>query len=191
MNFQLQDWLQRLLAVAILSAVIIAVFTGIVRPVIENRATLEAERVDLGERYDRFRLVAAEGADLRRQLTILEGKSNLRAKFFVAQTYALAGAELQKQVNTIVRANNGTTRSVQTLPQEDDPQDGRFAVRATFTASIAKLQAILHALENSEKTLLVDRLEIRRPRRAARNRTNLASNLSVSLVLLGYFWPQE
>lgn len=124
--------------------------------------------------YDRYDSTARQMARQLKSYTglnrerpqLLKAVDALKAretrKYFVkGATPALAGADLQDVVKTIVESNNGRVLSSQLLPHKDD--NGTRQVNATIqmTANIQNLRQIFYAIEGREPYLFVDNLTIR------------------------------
>ena len=151
---------RRILAIAILVFIFIVVLAAIIVPI-----------VLLHRHYDE------NISKMSRQLNSQSGFNVLRPKLITAMdalktkdpkrlflkgaTAALAGAELQDQVKSIIEAAGGRVAVVQPVPTKDD---GAFRIVATtyhLNINNANLRRMLHALETREPSLFIDTLIIR------------------------------
>jgi general secretion pathway protein M len=147
-------------ALALLALIVIAVIAAIAVP-----AWMLYERYDSTARTMARQLKSYTGLN-RERPQLMKAVEVLKArdprKYYVkGATPALAGADLQDVVKSVVEANNGRVLSSQLLPHKDD--NGVRLVNATMqmTANIQNLRQILHALETREPYVYLDNLTIR------------------------------
>lgn len=138
-----------------------------------------AEMGRLGERIAdseaqlaRYRRMIQTLPGLEAELERVRANETFKAFYFSAPTPALAGAELQRQVQDIVNAASGRLISTQLLPGPPEEAPPRVRVRTQIQGSTATLLDILHELEQARPFLFVDQLSIRsaaRPEQPARD----------------------
>jgi general secretion pathway protein M len=180
----------RLLAVALLGAVLLAGYALVVSPVIaayqEVGQGIEQSQLLL----QRYRSLAGERPQLSARLAELEQRAARAGGYLKGSSDALAAAELQDQVRAIIEGAGGSLRSTQILPAS--PIDAtvplrKAALRIQLGIDIEGLQKVLYDLETGQPYLFVDQLTIR-PQRTRRRSSELEVEpvLDVSFEVFGY-----
>lgn len=151
---------QRMLAVGLLVASVVALLAIILGPAILMHRHYDRAIADTSSRLAIYRRVAAQAPALRVALDAMQQRDGRR--FFLRNTAAnLAGAELQELVKAAIENNGGRiTTSQNSVPRED----GRFreiGVNVQFFASTPALQKILLGIESSQPYLIVENLTVR------------------------------
>lgn len=159
--------------------------------------TLEDQiQTDL-ERLQRYRGIAASLPALRQALEEERSNDAFKAFYFDADTPALAGAQLQTEVQAMVRTAGARPISTQILPTDEQDDPPRVSVRIQLQGTTDQLFQLLYQVEAARPFLLIEQMSIRSQarstrapaRRAARRRTtpNNQGQLTVRLDLFGYF----
>jgi len=189
---RLNKFLQPLLALSLLIAVVAAFLAVTAVPLAatyRNNVTAIAEARDL---YARLARLAAANAPYLEQIAEIQGQFDQQALYITGGTDALAAADLQDRVKAAVQGEQGTLRSVQVLPAQDEDAFRRIGIRAQLLVTTAALGRILYQLETSEPMLFVDNLDIQnRPVRVANGETAPDAVLVVSLDIIGYLQPGD
>ncbi len=136
---------------------------------------------------------------LKAELEHVQANDDVKAFYFDADTPALAGAQLQSEVQEIVRAAGARPISTQVLPVDAADHPPRVRVRVQLQGSTEQLLDMLLRIESARPFLFVDQMSIRSmsSRRAntvrnARQRVRRAAagpapgDLTVRLDLSGY-----
>jgi general secretion pathway protein M len=181
----------RVLALALLAAVPVAVYAVVVAPVVaayRESADAIAQAQTLIQSY-------RERAEQRSQLAQLLADEEARAGsvtgYLRAVDDALAAAELQDRIKGVVEDAGAELRSAQSLnvtAVDTVPGVRRAGLKIRFSATIDDLATILYEIETGEPYLFVDSLSIREPRRQRRrsDAPEQAPELDVVLDLYGY-----
>jgi general secretion pathway protein M len=144
-----------------------------------------AEARELLARYERL---AAGRLELEAQVKELRDRQSTQGNYLTGGTDALAAADLQDRVNAIIAANNGTLRSIQVLPAEDEGGYRRVAMRLQVTATTSALFNIVYALESETPLLFIDNFDVqaRRKRNVNTDQPQQETILTIGLDLFGY-----
>jgi len=160
----------------------------------------------LGEKIDankdqlmRYQKLVATLPALRGELERERANDAFKAFYFDAATPALAGAQLQTQVQEMIRKAGARPISAQILPAAEDEQPPRVRVRVQVQASTEQLLDVLYELEETRPFLFVDQMSIRstaprarlaaaRGRRARQSRSvsQQVGQLTVRLDIFGF-----
>lgn len=165
---------------------------GILLPWTSQIAELNT-RIATGEdQLARYRRLLQTLPGLQAELEQVRSNDAFKAFYFNAPTPALAGAQLQSQVQTIVTAAKGSLVSTQLLPEEKSENPPRVRVRTQIQGSTETLLDVLHQIEQARPFLFVEQLSIRSsarpdlpgaPRRMPRSPTG---ELTVRLDIFGF-----
>lgn len=117
-----------------------------------------AEREDQLMRYQRL---VQSLPSLQAELQQVRTDDAYKRFYFKAPTQALAGAQLQTQVQDIVNAASGRLLSTQILPENKNDDPPRVMVRTQVQGSTETLLEVLYQIEQARPFLFVDRLSVR------------------------------
>ena len=159
---------------------------------------LSARIADSEDQLVRYRRMIGTLPELRAELERVRSNESFKAFYFDAPTPALAGAELQRQVQDIVTAASGRLISTQILPGPPEESPPRVRVRTQIQGSTETLLDVIYNLEQARPFLFVDQVSVRssaRPQQPAadprgrairRPPVNPAGELTVRLDIFGF-----
>lgn len=181
-------WIGRVLALALLVAVIGFFYYVVLIPLRESYAETDRAVAEARDLLARYGWLAAGRADLEAQVKELQERQSTQGNYLSGGTDALAAADLQERVNAIITANGGTLRSIQVLPAEDESGYRRVAMRLQVTSTTAALFNIVFALEAETPLLFIDNFDVqaRRKRRTSTEQDQQETILTIGLDLFGY-----
>lgn len=190
-------WGQRLTALALLallagSAFYLVVGQGLLARYHYYREFLEQQQA----RLQQVNRIAASREPIQQLMAKLAQDKGLTAQYLPQSAPALAAAELQQRIRSVVEAAGGTLRSTQALPPVEEGNTVKVAVSVTLTADTDNLQKILYDLEGQTPLLFVDNLEIsarenRQRLPGGRMATYTRIQLSVQFEVSGYLRKKE
>jgi general secretion pathway protein M len=183
--------LSRTLAVVLLGAALLGGARLVVAPLLAAWRDAAAEIEQAEFLLQRYRALAAQRPAMAEQLEEQQKLAATAAGYLQGPSDALAAAQLQDRVKTVVEGAGGELRSTQILaatPVEIDPTIRRTALRVQFVVTIAGLAETLYELETGQPYLLIDELTVREQRTRSRRRDEpeTEAQLDVSLELSGY-----
>jgi general secretion pathway protein M len=151
---------QRVLAIALLVAAIIAVLSLLLVPLVLLHKHYDDRIAALTDRLERYRRVAAQAPEYRKSLEAMRERDSRR--FFLKNTAPnLAGAELQELVRAAIESNGGRITTSQNQSPRDEGRFRQITVSVQFFASTPSLQKILYSLESGPPYLLVENMTLR------------------------------
>jgi general secretion pathway protein M len=100
-------------------------------------------------------------ASLRAELEHRAANPQSTAGYLAGANDALASAELQDRIKSLVENQGGKLRSTQILPSRDEGGFRRITVRGEIMVDITGLQRVVYALESATPMLFLDNVEIR------------------------------
>lgn len=159
--------------------------------------TLERGLDDDLDRLQRYQRLLATLPALRAALEEEQANDAFKAYYFDADTPAIAGAQLQSEVQEMVRSAGARPVSTQILPADDTAVPPRVSVRIQLQATTEQLFDVVYRVETARPFLLIDQMSIRsqaRPNQVSRFRgrgarpVNVSQDqLTVRLDIFGYF----
>lgn len=168
-------------------------------------AAIWLERIDRMEegiqgdldRLVRYQRLVATLPALRAALEEEQSDDSYRAFYFDAETPAIAGAQLQSEVQEMVRTAGARPVSTQILPSDENDDPPRVRIRIQLQGTTAQLFDVLYQVESARPFLLIDQMSVRsqarsnqglarRNMRRSRQLVDLGQ-LTVRLDIFGYF----
>jgi general secretion pathway protein M len=181
----------RTLALALLALALLGGFRLVVAPLVAAFQD-NASRIEQAEgMLQRFLALAEQRQAMSDRLAAQQELAASAAGYLEGPSDALAAAQLQDRVKSVVEAAGGELRSTQILPAvpiEGDDGIRRAALRVQFAVTIAGLAETLYELESGQPYLLIDQLSVReqRARRRRSDEPETEARLDISLELSGY-----
>ena len=187
MTLPISPPIQRVAAVAILAALVVAVAAGLVAPLVSSyadaRRTLAEERAAIAHAQQ----MGLDPAALRSALARLSTEHGPVPGELRGTNESLAAAELQNRFKSAIDAAHGELRSVQALPSHLDGSFRRVTIRGRARLKMTGLRDAVYALESSSPYLFLDDVEIdARPDQSGRPGAAEDPNLDVRLDLSAY-----
>ena len=99
-------------------------------------------------------------ADLRKENERLISPEQSAGLLIAGDTMGIAGANLQRLINTVVQTHGGQATSLQVLPATEENNLVRMSVSLSISADIDSLRGILYELETGQPLVFVDSMSI-------------------------------
>ena len=183
----------RLLALALLAAVVLALAVLVILPLAGHWSRLAAERADAAQLAQRFRAVAATRESRAAELAALQERMSEAGLYLEAESQALAGARMQEMLTAMASRHGGEVRSIRVIQGSDEElAAGRVALDVTMRGQWSELFPILHALETGEPQFFIRSLTIsaREQRRRARGEDDQAPLIQLAFEIYGHLPPE-
>lgn len=171
---------------------------GVGWPWMERVSELDREISSHEDQILRYRRLLATLPRLRSELDQERSNEDLKAFYYDAQTPALAGAQLQRELQDMVRGAGARLVNTQFLPAGSEEQPPRVQVRTQLQGKTPALLDVLYSIEQARPFLFVDQMSLRSTsrstvRRAPRRRGRRApvrkrpqGALTIRLDVFGY-----
>jgi general secretion pathway protein M len=188
----LSDNAKRQVAVsyAILATALFAVaFTALATPIRERArffSSLDSQRTTYAKSLEAL----ARNETVSAQFELRRAASDPTAQVFHADTAALAGAELQNQLNALVATEGGMLLTSAFRDSGGDGPLSPIAVSVRLRCSMDALLRILHGLENRLPVLFVESLTVQARHNGDRPQRQEDGDLDVELDVVGLFGTQ-
>jgi general secretion pathway protein M len=187
MKFSTSTERQIAVSYAILGAALLAVaFAALATPI--------RQRAEFFSRFDAQRTTYAKSLEaLARSEAVSEqfeqrrAASDPTAQVFHAETAALAGADLQNQLNALIAAEGGMLLTSAFRDSNAGGPLAPIAVTVRLRCSMEALVRILHGLENRSPMLFVESLTVQANQRTGRPLRKEDGDLDVEIDVVGLF----
>lgn len=188
MKLDLTPERQRILAIAILAAIVLLALDVVAWP-LWTAWSLHAEQIAMLKRQVATMERLADAAP-RFDAVAKKVAANPEAQVltFAAPQPTLAVAQLQGQLSQLIAAAPGVVMSSQTLPETRDGALTRISVQTMVEADIKALVKILHAIDAARPLLTLDKLVVRDPdgEWAVAPQANAPNKLQIEIVTSAY-----
>ncbi len=104
--------------------------------------------------------MAATLEPARQLIAKIQQDRGVTAQYLPQSVPALAAAELQQRLKTMVEAAGGTLQSIQALPPVEEAGAVKVTISAVMNGDAGGLQKVLFNLESQTPLLFVDNLEV-------------------------------
>jgi general secretion pathway protein M len=182
--------LSRTLAVVLLGIALLGAYRLIIAPLVIAYRDGQSRIEQAKELLQRYEALAEQRSLLADRLAEQQERAASAAGYLTGPSDALAAAELQDRVKSVVEGAGGELRSTQILPAEELEADldfRRTTLRVQFVVTIEGLEETLYELETGQPYLIIDDVTVRQERaRRRRNQPRDQPRLDVSLELFGY-----
>lgn len=184
----------RLIAVALLVLMLVAIATVVVLPLAGRWVQLRDERADAIEMAERFRAIA-RARDLRAgELAAVKRQIAGSGIYLDAESRALAAAQMREILKAAVAEHGGEVRSVRVLEGGDADGEGqRITLNVAMRGTWSQLYPILYSLEAGSPRLFITQFTVSTGR-GRRRRLNQVEDtepvMELKFSLHGYL-PQE
>lgn len=127
-------------------------------------------------------------SDLKLQNMQMQQYGNQKHFMLAGSTEGIAGANLQKRVNEVVKLHNGNARSFQIQSPEKEDRLTRISMNISLKANIVSLQKILHDLETGAPFVFIEDIVIQAPdNNSGTGNTFQRKQLDITMKIIGYF----
>jgi general secretion pathway protein M len=182
--------LSRTLAIVLLGIALLGAYRLIIAPLVIAYRDGQSRIAQAKELLQRYEALAEQRSLLADRLAEQQERAASAAGYLTGPSDALAAAELQDRVKSVVEGAGGELRSTQILPAEELEADldfRRTTLRVHFVVTIEGLEETLYELETGQPYLIIDDVTVRQERaRRRRNQPRDQPRLDVSLELFGY-----
>lgn len=182
----------RLVAVALMVAVLGAVLLVVAVPLAERWADLRERRVHAAEMAQRLQAIAAGREARAAELGDARAAIAGAGLYLEAETRALAGARMGERLREIAERHGAEIRSVRVIDgSEADREAGRVTLNVAVRGQWVQLFPVIHAIESGEPYFFVRSFTISaRGQRRARTSVEETPLLELQFDLYGYLPPE-
>ena len=152
----------RLAALSLLALVFAAAMMAVATPLwlLNRRYDMAIE--DAAKRLERYLKIAGMREGLQKKAAEAKALGTSR-HYLKSASPALAAAELQELVKSVLETNGGKLNSIQILPHIDEGLYRQVAVSLQLTAPLSALKVMLYTLESARPYLFINNFSVRSP----------------------------
>ena len=152
----------RAAALALLALVLAVAALAVATPLWLLNRRYDVAIEDATTRLERYSKIAGMREGLQKKVAEVKALGTTR-HYLRSASPALAAAELQELVKSVLEANGGKLNSIQILPNKDEGLYRQVAVTLQLTAPLSALKAMLHRLESARPYLFINNFSVRSP----------------------------
>jgi general secretion pathway protein M len=153
--------LGRVLALAILIAIVASLYYLIVAPFHGEYASMRQSIDQLQDELARYQRAARDLPARQADLTALKQRQSSQDGFLQGSNDTLVAAQIQNRIKALSDAAQGDLKSIQILPAEDEGKLRRITVRGQMTATLPGILHIFYGLESAAPLLFLDNVDFR------------------------------
>lgn len=175
------------LSAALGMLVLFLLYFILIAPAIAVRSNL-AERLEtLMLQYERMSRAAARIPQLQAAIAGLRDAPADNAAFLNGRSAALAAAELQKYLESVIEKHNGSLRSARVVPADKRGPFPAVALQVNTSGDVQSLQRILYDMYSGRPLLLLDNVLIKaRDTPASRRAQSGSEGIELQFVATGF-----
>lgn len=175
---------------ALLAAALSATMFAALATPIRERVAFIAARETQRTTYVKSLEALARSETVSAQFELRQAANDASSQIFHAETPALAGADLQNQLDSLVAAEGGMLLSSAFRDSTADGPLTPIAVTVRVRCTMESLLRILHGLENRAPLLLVETLTVQARQRSGNPQREGDGDLEVELDVLAFLETQ-
>ena len=161
---------QRILAVALLALLLALIWRAALRPAWQQWVLGEQEIEQQRSTVARLRAMASARDQFAEALATVRARSGVDGALMKSASVALAAAQLQQEVKSLVERAGGSVVSSQPKDASEEGPFARVLLDVRLLVSVAALQKVMHTLETQQPIVVIDEvLILSRTRRRSRN----------------------
>lgn len=159
---QLTPRQSRLAALSLLVLVLAAAVLAVATPLWLLNRRYDSAIEDAVKRIERYSKIAGMRDALQKKAAEVKALGTSR-HYLKSASPALAAAELQELVKSVLETNGGKLNSIQILPHKDEGLYRQVAISLQLTAPLSALKVMLYTLESARPYLFIDNFSVRSP----------------------------
>jgi general secretion pathway protein M len=144
---------------------------GVGWPWLNRVSSLDMGISNAEEQLTRYKRLIATLPGLQAELEQVLSNEDVKAFYYDAATPQLAGAQMQRELQDMVKQAGARLVSAQILPSDAEKQPPKVSIRAQIQGGTDALLDVLYQIEHARPFLFVDQLSVRATARPALRRT--------------------
>lgn len=180
--------LSRGIAIGLLMVVLAMIYLLLVLPV-HNRYLSNKQELDhYSSQIANYKAIANSRTKIEELLKTVQPRENALGYYLKGSTQALASAELQAYVRSIIEASKGSLVSTQPIVKGDREPERTVRVSVRMTGSIDSLQQVFYRIATGVPVLLTDDVMVRRGKSSLprSDKQEDDGNLDVQFTITGF-----
>jgi len=189
MKTNFSKWQHAVISYGMLILCLFALYILLVEPAIDARISIKDKYDNLELQLTKYRQAEQQMLAFKNQITQLDRKLPGKKYFLEEKSNALAAADLQKHLKTLIESHTGDLISIQ--PFDDNKTDlfPKVTIKIHMRSNTNSMQQILYQLESSTPRLFIDNVIIQQNRRTTRRRMPQdPDQLDIRFDVTGYIY---
>lgn len=193
MTLQLKKWQHCTLSVALLAASLLLLYVILIMPALTGRRDFQERLEQLQFQYGKLSESSAQIEPVTTELKKLKNVKTDTSGFLEDKPEALAAADLQKHIKTLIETNGGTLVSTQVVRQKETETKlfPQVAIKVHMRVDMASLQVILYQLASEPTVLLLNDFFIQKRNQRTRRINQRIPELEVRFEIAGFIYRAE
>lgn len=180
--------LSRGIAIGLLMVVLAMIYLLLVLPVHNRYLSNKQELEHYSSQIANYKAIANSRTKIEELLQTVQPRENALGYYLKGSTQALASAELQAYVRSIIEASKGSLVSTQPIVKGDREPERTVRVSVRMTGSIDSLQQVFYRIATGVPVLLTDDVMVRRGKSSLprSDKQEDDGNLDVQFTITGF-----
>ena len=184
----MKPWQHASLSAGLTLVMVGLLFFVLIWPALSSRAAFNDRLDELQFQYRKFTATAANIPRLKQELEALAGLETDQTGFLEEKPRALAAADLQQLLRSLIEETGGSLISTQVMPDAGGERIfPEISVKVHMRANIRSFQQLLHKIHSGQPLLLMDSLlaqkRQRRTTRAQREMEQLEIRFDITAFI--------
>lgn len=190
--FKLDTKMQAVASWTILLAMLLAFYIIIIHPAISARFQFKQRYEELQFQFSKLGNAESKSHQLQMELDRLRAQETDKTGFLENKPDALAAADLQNHIKTLIESSEGNLVSTQVVSQKEVDVFPKVTVKVYLRGSIEALRNVLYQMDSNQPVLIIDNLLIQR--RGGSNRRSAqreADQLELRFDVTGFMFESD
>lgn len=188
MSLNLNRTMGKGVAIALVGIVSMATFLLLLRPLLVQYRDNQHEIAKLSRQLISYERIADSRGEVEKTLSEIGPDADVPNYYLQGSTRALASAELQAYVRTVIEASDGDLLSTQPIAKGDDASGREVKVNVRMSGTVEALVQVLYRISSGVPVLLTDEVLILRGRGGGSRQAKAGrdGNLEIHFTLTGF-----
>ncbi len=192
MKHQLNNWQHSTISVLMLLVCLLVLYIILIMPAVSGRSDVRERLEELQFQFAKYDQSAKQIQQLQKELEQLNNLQADQTGFLEEKPDALAAAELQKHIKSLIESNGGNLISTQVVKNDNDDLFPKVTIKVHMRGGIETLQKILYRLTADSPVLLINNVMLQKRHQAAGRRARRGVNqIETRFEITGFIFQAE
>ena len=192
MTHPLNNWQHSTISVLMLLVCLLVMYIILIMPAVSGRSDVRERLEELQFQFAKFDQSAKQIQQLQKELEQLNNLQADQTGFLEEKPDALAAAELQKHIKSLIESNGGNLISTQVVKNDNDDLFPQVTIKVHMRGEIGTLQKILYRLTVDSPVLLINNVMLQKRHQAAGRRARRGVNqIETRFEITGFIFQAE
>lgn len=188
MNLVRHSTVSKIAAISLLLAVVAVIYLVLIQPLYGHYLQNHQQAAKLTRQIASYEHIAENRSRIEQLFESMRPDEERTNYYLQGSTRALASAELQAYVRTVIESSEGSLLSTQPIVRDDDAPERVVKVNVRMSGSVEALVQVLYRVANGFPVLLTDDVLIMRERSAVTRKADDRNegDLEIHFTLTGF-----